>query len=133
MKTSLLLTVMILASVRSFAGTPNGGSKNNGEGPTSLLSADQIICSSPGIGNFALINLKSQPSFVRNSKHAIVIESLKVNSIDFKYRDYEGYNYRITFTKKVQHQDIDNRMYETLAGSFQSIGGEGSYIECELK
>lgn len=133
MKTSLLVAAFILGIVRSYAGTPVIGSANNGRAPANLLSADQIICESPAIGNFAIINLQSKPVFVRNSRTAITVKSLKINSINFKYRDHEGYNYELVFNKKIQRQDVNGRMYHRLAGSFLDVRGENFAIECTIK
>ncbi|MBK9323897.1 MAG: hypothetical protein IPM97_13310 [Bdellovibrionaceae bacterium] len=99
---------------------------------TDLRLAKSISCQSNGLGNFYLANLDSNPTIVSSTTKFIKITSKQKNSINFSYRDYAGYNFKIVLDKVVTHEDESRHLYKKLSGVLVN-GDIESSIECVVE
>lgn len=94
-----------------------------------LTKAENIMCRSNALGNFYLANLKSNPHYFASTKKAIVVEKTTKSTLTFRYRDYEGYRFKLVLKSSVEHEDVDGSRYVAFRGNFVN-GDIESSIEC---
>lgn len=116
----LVVGLMLLTSLSAVAET------------TDLRLAKNISCQSSGLGSFFLSSLDSNPTITSATKKYITVTSKRKNSINFSYRDYAGYNFKIILDKVVVHEDESNHLYRKLSGVFVN-GDIKSPIECVVE
>ncbi|KHD89446.1 MAG: hypothetical protein OM95_03525 [Bdellovibrio sp. ArHS] len=98
-----------------------------------LSEAKTLLCVSPGLGNFALVKMKSKaPKYI--SSRSNPIEIIEQSSSEVTYRLLAtGREYTLAFASALEwHEDVDGRLYPVLVGEF--INGDlRSPIKCTIQ
>lgn len=121
------LKILLLAGLTTLSASAFAGRNSTPD----LRNAVALSCKSAGLGYFNLINLDGDAAYVSSRKNPIVITKQTDDTLGFKYRDQSGYKFKLVFSKVVNHEDVSQKSYQTLAGVFVN-GDIETEIECNV-